>query len=91
MLAEGLVILACTTSKGCTETSSHYYATHPEVREIVERNEKKVEKFIGPQVIAVFGPMIYVAAGGTGTVRLNKRFNLQLNHDGAKLVFGVEF
>ena len=91
MLPEALVILACTTSKGCNETSSHYYNTHPEVRHIVEENEKKIEKFVGPTVIATFGPMLYVAAGGTGTVRLNKFFSLQFNKEKGTLVFSKEF
>lgn len=91
MLPEALVVFACLNSTGCSETSSHYYNTHPDVRELVERNEKKIEKFIGPQIIATFGPMIYVAAGGTGTVRLNKFFSLQINHEKGTLVFGKEF
>lgn len=91
MLPEALVILACTTSKGCQETSSHYYNTNPQLREVVERNEKKIEKFIGPQIIAIFGPMIYIAAGGTGTVRISKYFSLQLNHEKGMIVFGKEF
>lgn len=91
MLPEALVIFACVTSKGCNETSSHYYNTHPEVREMVERNSKKIEKFIGPTVIQTFGPALYVAAGGTGTVRLNKFFSLQLNREKGTLVFSKEF
>lgn len=91
MLAEALVILACTTSKGCNETSTHYYATHPEIREMIEANEKKVEKFIGPTVIQTVGPFLYAAAGGTGTVRLNKYFNLQLSTQKATLGFTKEF
>lgn len=91
MLPEALVIFACLNSTGCQETSTHYYNTHPEFREIVERNEKKVEKFVGPKIIAIFGPMIYVAAGGTGTVRLDKYLSLQLNHQQGTLVFNKEF
>lgn len=91
MLAEALVILACTTSKGCNETSTHYYATNPELREMVETNTKKVERFIGPTIIATVGPFLYAAAGGTGTVRLNKYFNLQLSTQKAILGFTKEF
>lgn len=91
MLPEALVIFACVNSSGCSETSSHYFNTHPEVREIVKRNERIVEKFIGPYVIQTAGPLLYVVAGGTGTVRLSKYFNLQLSTQKSTLVFSKEF
>lgn len=91
MLAEALVILSCSTSKGCSETSTYYYATHPELREIVEVNEKKIEKFIGPTIIQTIGPFLYVAVGGTSTVRLNKYFNLQFSNQSRILGFIKEF
>jgi hypothetical protein len=91
MLPEALVLLACTTSKGCTETSAHYYNTHPDFRRIVETNEKKVEEFVGPKVIATVGPFLYVAAGGTGTVRLPNHFSLQIGKERCTLAFRLEW
>lgn len=91
MLPEALVIFACANSTGCNETSSHYFNTHPEMREMVEANERKVAKFIGPTIIETFGPFIYVAAGGTGTLRLNKLFSLQMNTKTGTLTFAEEF
>jgi len=58
---------------------------------MVEVNTKKIEKFIGPTIIQTIGPVLYAAAGGTGTVRLNKYFNLQLSTQKSTLVFSKEF
>lgn len=91
VLPEALVIFACVNSTGCSETSSHYFNTHPDVREIVKTQEKKVEDFVGPYVIQTLGPLFYVASGGTGTVRLNKYFNLQISTQKSTLMFSKEF
>lgn len=91
MLPEALVIFACLNSTGCQQTSTHYYNTHPEIRKMVEMNEKKFEEFIGPTVIQTVGPVLYAVVGGTGTVRLNKTFSLQLNRQQGTLVFSKEF
>lgn len=91
MLPEALVIWACVNSTGCSETSSHYYNINPEVRKIIEKNEKKVERFIGPHTIRTFGPIIYTAAGGTGTMRLYRDFSLQISTKKGILLFSREF
>jgi len=91
MLPEALVIFACIKSAGCNETSSHYYATHPQVKEFVQRQEQRVEKYIGPTIIQTFGPILYVAAGGTGTVRLDKSFSLQFSREKGTLMYSWEW
>jgi hypothetical protein len=91
MLPEALVIFACLNSTGCGPTSSHYYNTNPAVREVVERHEKNIEKFLGPTVVTTVGPFLYAAAGGTGTIHLNKYFNLQLSKQVGILIFSKEF
>lgn len=90
MLAEALVIFACVNSSGCTETSTQYFNTHPEIKEVIMHHEKKVEKILGPTFIQAFGPMIFAAAGGTGAIRLSKHFNLQISPKQSTLVFGKE-
>lgn len=91
MLAEALVIFSCVNSTGCKETSAQYYSTHPELKEMVEHNEYKIKKYLGPTIIQVYGPMIYVVAGGTGTVRLNKFFSLQLSSQKTAVLFSKDF
>lgn len=91
MLAEALVVFACVKSAGCNETSSHYYSTHPEFRQIVEKNERKVKEIVGPAFLKLYGPIIFAAAGGTGTVRLTKHFSLQMNKEKSILAYQVEF
>lgn len=91
MLSEALVIFACINSTGCSETSSHYYNTHPEIREIVQKHEKLAEKYIGPVVIQTVGPVLYIASGGTGTIRLSRNWSLQLNQEKGTLAYRLEW
>jgi hypothetical protein len=58
---------------------------------MVNVNAKRVEEYVGPTVIQTIGPILYAAAGGTGTLRLNKYFNLQLSTQKGTLVFSKEF
>ncbi len=77
-MQEFLVILACMSGKGCNETSSAYYQSHPELRHMVEMNEKKIKDFCGPIVVESAAPIAFVAAGGTGNFKLYGDFSLQV-------------
>lgn len=95
MLAEMLVIFSCANSMGCSQTSTVYFATHPHIKEMVNRHGKKAEEvareFVGPATLHVVGPVIYMAAGGTGTVRLTKTISLQLNVQRTVIMYGLDF
>lgn len=91
MVAEALVIFACLKSAGCSETSTQYFNTHPEVREMIERHEKSITEAVGSNAIRFVGPFIFAAAGGTGTVRMDKNFSLQGSTKQCILVFGKEW
>lgn len=91
MLPEALVIFAFLNSTGCSETSSHYFNTHPEMKEMVEKHGKRIEEYLGPYVIGTVGPVLHVVSGGTGTVRLNRQFSLQVGIKKTTLMFGMEF
>lgn len=91
LLEEALVIFACVNSTGCSETSSQYYATHPEFRSFVEYEEKRIRNYVGPQVLDTVGPVLFVVAGGTGTIRLNQYFGLQFSRSNGTLTFKKEF
>jgi hypothetical protein len=91
MLPEALVIFACLNSTGCTETSRHYYNTHPQIQVIAKKTVKIAKQYVGTVVIDTVGPVLFAAAGGTGTIRLGKHLSLQLNRDSAILGLGLEF
>ena len=91
MLEEALVIFACLNSKGCSETSSLYYNRRPEMKQVMESHERKLKKVIGPTVVELLGPVLFVAAGGTGTVRIDKTFSLQINKQSSILFLRSEF
>ncbi len=92
MLQEAVVILACVTSKGCSQTSGHYFNTNPESKKIMKKHEKKIRDYIGhEEALLVIGPTLFFAAGGTGTIRLAKNWNLQLNKEKAIISYRIEF
>jgi hypothetical protein len=88
-MEEILVIFACLSSKGCTETSNLYYNTHPEIRQILKNSEDELKRRSNPFFISYVGPAIVAVAGGTGTVKINKHFNLQLNKDHATIGLSI--
>lgn len=91
MVAEALVIFACFNSTGCTQTSTQYFNTHPEVKEMLELHEKNITRKAGPFMVKFVGPLMFAAAGGTGTIRMDSNFSLQANTKQCTLVFGKEW
>lgn len=91
-MQEMLVIFACLNNYGCSETSSTYYHFHPELREVVEYNERKIRNYIGPKIMDNVAPFVFAAAGGTGSVKLSEyiRFEMQKT-EGFKLVYSRGF
>lgn len=91
MLPEALVIFACLNGTGCQETSSHYYNSSPTLQQSVQNGETKVTKYVSPVLIQTVGPAAFIAFGGTGNVRLDRHFSLQLNKQKGILIFSKEF
>lgn len=91
LLEEALVIFACIHGTGCSETSNQYFSVHPEVKEIVDHEGRVIREYIGPAVVDTVGPMLFVVVGGTGTIRLNKYFSLQINKETGTLSFRKDY
>lgn len=91
-MQELLVIFACLNSHGCSETSNAYYQSHPELREMIEKNEKKIKDYVGPVIVETSAPFFFVIAGGTGNFKIYGDFSLQVkNYENTKLVFSRGF
>lgn len=91
LLPEVLVIFACINSTGCQETSSQYYITNPEARKFLTKNEKRLKDLMGPYLMEIIGPALYVVAGGTSTVKISKHFSLQTDKKNVILSFRKDF
>lgn len=91
MLAEALTIFACVNAAGCSETSNAYFNHHPEVRRMIEVNEEKARKMVGPVAVHVLGPIAFAVAGGTANIRLAKHCSLQVNKNNLVAVYGIDF
>ena len=91
-MTEFLVIMACLNGKGCSETSNAYYQAHPELREMVQEQEKRVKDYCGPIIVEVAGPFLFIAAGGTGNFKLYKNLSFEVkNFNKTTLVYSVGF
>jgi hypothetical protein len=91
MIAEALVIFACTRNVGCTETSNQYFRENPDIKNIVDTEEHKIRDFIGPDFVDRFGPILFIASGGSGTIKLNKYFSLQGNQSSGTVSYRLDF
>ncbi len=87
MLPEALVIFACVKNTGCSETSSLYFSQNPEVKREIDLKAEHLRNYVGPSVVDTIGPMLFVVAGGTGTVKINKYFSFQFNKESGILSF----
>lgn len=91
MLSEALVIFACINSTGCTETSNLYFHQHPDVKKLIDTNAESARQYIGPRIVDTAAPMLFVIAGGTGVVHLQKHFDLRISKDSSTLSFSIIF
>lgn len=90
-MSEFLVLFACLNSTGCHESVSHYFEQNPQVYETIKKRQKKTEKLVGHRVVVLTMPFLYVAAGGTGVVKLSQHVALSASRYQGVLSYGVEF
>jgi len=91
-MMEFLVLVACMNGKGCSQTSNAYYKAHPELQEMVRKNEEKIKDYCGPIIVEAAAPVAFVAAGGTGNFKIYKNLSLEVKQFvNPTLVYSVGF
>lgn len=90
MLAEALVLFACVNNTGCSDTSNLYFGQNPQVKRLIDQDLSQAREFVGPKVVDVIGPFLFLAAGGVGVIKLNQSFSVNGNKTGATLIFGLD-
>ena len=91
MLAEALVLFACVNNTGCTETSNQYFVAYPEMKKYFDHTAETARQYVGPQIVDNVGPVLFVVAGGKGTVKLSHYWSLQFGRDQGILSFRMDF
>jgi hypothetical protein len=91
MLAEALVIFACSNNTGCPETQNQYFLENPNVKHYIDNKTEDVKQFIGPKFVDTVSPFLFIATGGTGAIHIDKHFTLQGNTSGATLYWRLVF
>ena len=81
MIIESLVLYSCIANKGCSESSTTYYATHPSLREYVEKNEKDMRKIFNPYVVEYVVPFVALSTNANYAVRITSNVSMNLNKD----------
>jgi hypothetical protein len=85
-------MVACLNNAGCSETSSAYYQTHPEIRVLIERHERLVKEVVGPVIVETSAPFFFMALGGTGNFKLGNGFSFQVKKmSESTLIFSKDF
>lgn len=90
MVSEFLVLVACATSKGCSDTANLYYNTHDEFRQVVEREGARMRRFLPEVVVVYVGPVALFASGQTANFRLSKYFTLEVSSVKQNLVYSID-
>lgn len=93
MIQELLMSFACIHNTGCSQTSTLYYTTHPEITGIIQKNEDKAAKIVGapPQVVIYTTPALIYIVGGQASFKLNQYFSLQIKRSTNIVSFRYNF
>lgn len=90
-MEEFLVSFACIVGKGCAETTEQYFNVKPEVREVLRRQEKKVERILPTVVVQYGGPLLLITTKRTTTIKLSGHWSWKGNTDESSIVYGFTF
>lgn len=76
-MLEVLVFWSCINGVACGETSGAYYLYHPEVKERMLYFEDQAKRIAGEQIITYGTPLLMIASGAEGSVKINKYFSIK--------------
>lgn len=85
MIQELLVMAACLEGKGCSQTTTAYYISNPNTKQMIQRANTRVKEAVGPETLAISSPLIF-AVRGTGTFKLTNYWSLQLSTKDSNMV-----
>jgi hypothetical protein len=87
MLPEALLLLACSGSKGCSETFSQYKVYNPAVAEA----GKQAERLAQPLGAIYWGPLVAVVVRSEGVLNLGTGLNLKMKQSGMEILYSYNF
>lgn len=85
-MPEFLVIVACLYQRGCTEASSTYYDSRPELQAYVHRMETQIRTKAGP-IYDYGAPLFVFGFGGAGIIKLTAQWSIKASRSEASLNF----
>lgn len=88
---EFLVLLACSTGKGCSETVSLYSFHNPALIANVRDLELSARRQAGPVVVNFIGPGLGLLSGQSAVFQIVQNVNLNVSKSNLKLEFKKEF
>lgn len=90
MIQELLVLMACTQSAGCSQTTSAYYTSNPETYSQVKKHTSRLKAFVGPEVVAST-PILVFPITHKATFKITNHISLQTSHDKTLLFINFSF
>lgn len=90
-MTELLVLTACLYQKGCTDTASVYYASKPELQQMVFKVENRAKAMAGPLLFNYVAPVILMVAGANGAIKISSHVNLEFSRQSTALIFKKDF
>ena len=91
MIEAGLVILACSLNKGCMETSTQYYNTNPELRQMVENTKELSYSYLGQFTVEYTLPLMLISLNKNGTIKITRNIAYSFDKDLQMINFKKEF
>ena len=91
MIEAGLVVLACSLGKGCMETSTQYYNTNPELRQMIENTKELSYRYLGQFTVEYTLPLMLLSLKQNATIKVTKNLAYTLENKNSLLTYKKEF
>ena len=91
MIEAGLVVLACSLGKGCIETSTQFYNTNPELKQIVNNTKQLSYQYLGQFTVEYTLPLVLISLNKNGTIKITRNIAFSFEKDRQIINFKKEF
>ena len=93
-MEEILVAFACLMkAQGCNEAAQAYYQQHPQLEELVRRQERLIDRTVPPMITQYIAPIAVLTVDPTRSlnVRLSNRLSIGYSKDNKTLLYKFDF
>lgn len=78
MLLETIILSACLSGSGCSQSMDAYYKSRPELGQALKKNERMVKNAIGEDTVKYTFPIVAALATREANVKISNNWSLRV-------------